>query len=473
MGREKRCEQIRRELSVRATIEEGAEEERMDETTRLHMESCPDCSAFLSKLERLEAQVMVWQTSPPPSLESRISAVLAAERTSGRRESAGGYSRLFASLNRLRENRHMVKRVSWAGAVSIGLLILVAGQQMGHANTLLKRMGQATQRIKSVHLIGWNCELNADVTQEVINGNSQISAGRVLPHRFEAWITEGRWRESQDFDVTVYASGKVWRNGVLVPGEKRPPLLTSFATRAIMGEEPFGTGVEFISETLGDVVLNGQTATKLLLESKKKRGADGVEPIQERRFLWLDPNTALPIRMEQMRYNIDRWELDDVVWFDYDQPVADTMFDTLKIRKEQHGRVNYDLPSAKALYRFTDSQYARYTAILQAQSSDQKRINLLPGLTHEQKNDLLVKSGAQEQSRLRQMMTPDQQKLFDDWWYVQPKILDKLLTPKQRREDAKWHVEQQALMDDWFNSQTEETQKRVGNSLFGNKTNGQ
>lgn len=184
-------------------------------------------------------------------------------------------------------------------------------------------------------------------------------------------------------------------------------------------------------------------------------------------------NTALPIRMEQMRYNIDRWELDDVVWFDYDQPVADTMFDTLKIRKEQHGRVNYDLPSAKALYRFTDLQYARYTAILQAQSSDQKRINLLPGLTHEQKNDLLVKSGAQEQSRLRQMMTPDQQKLFDDWWYVQPKILDKLLTPKQRREDAKWHVEQQALMDDWFNSQTEETQKRVGNSLFGNKTNGQ
>ena len=267
--------------------------------------------------------------------------------------------------------------------------------------------------------------------------------------------------------MTVYASGKVWRNGVLVPDEKRPPLLTSFAVRAITGGSPFGTGVEFTSEVLGDIVLGGQPATKFLLESKKVRGADGVAPIQEQRLFWLDPNTHLPIRMEVMRYNIDRWELDAVVWFDYDRPVSDTMFDPANIRMEPHGRVDYTNTTAQSIYRLTDDQYAKYTTILTGLSSEQERVNASANLTQEQKNNLLVKASAEYQGQIRRIMTPDQQKLFDDWWYVQAKVFEKLLTPQQRKEDARWNAEQKALMEQWFRSLNDQAKESVGSSLFG------
>ncbi|HLK55908.1 MAG TPA: sigma factor [Chthonomonadaceae bacterium] len=53
---------------------------------------------------------------------------------------------------------------------------------------------------------------------------------------------------------------------------------------------------------------------------------------------------------------------------------------------------------------------------------------------------------------------------------VQPKVLEKLSTPQQRKEDAKWRAEQQALMDAWFRSQDERTQQRLGSSLIGSGT---
>ena len=463
MKRERGCDQIRRRLSVRVP-----QAEPMEEATRMHLEICAGCSAFLNRLERLEAQVIAWPNhTPSASLAARISVALVAESASCPAKRAGGISRLQTSLKGLKEHRTMIKRISWAGAALVGVLILTAGHQRGHATSVLKRMGDASQRIKTVHLIGWNCELSPDVAAEVANGNTGISTTRVLPHRFEAWIKNGQWREAQDHDVTVYTAGKTWQNGVPVPDATQPPLLTFFALRAITGENSFGPGVEFTSQILGEDVLNGQTTTKLVLESKKKPGANGVEPVQERRLFWLDPNSYLPIRMEQMRYNLDRWELDAVVWFDYNQPVSNTLFDAAKVRMEPHGRLDYLHTSAQGLYRFTNDQYDQYTTILSENSRDQKQINADTSLTQVQKNDLLKKTAADCNLRLRKMMTPDQQRLFDDWWYVQPKILEKLWTPQQRKEDAKWHAEQMVLMKAWFASQDEQTQNRLHGSIFG------
>ena len=360
----------------------------------------------------------------------------------------------------------MLRQVSLAGTALVGLLLVTVVHHIGSANTPLKRMREAARQVKSVHLIGWNCELSPDVTEDVLRGETQISATRVLPHRFEAWVKNGRWRESLDADVTVYSTGKVWKNGVLVPGENQPPLLTEFAVRAITGEEPFGDGVKFDTQVLGQTVLDGRPALKFVVESRKQPGSAAPAPIQERRLFWLDPVTNLPIRMEQMRYNIDRWELDAVVWFDYDQPVPDVLFDTQKIRTEPHGQVDYTKPSAQALYHFTNDQYARYTAILSAEGADRDRINAMVNVTKEQKDVLQVKSGANCNLQLRAIMTPDQQKLFDDWWYVQPKVMEKLLTPQRRKEDAQWHAEQKALMAQWFDSQDAATQRRLGLPLL-------
>lgn len=460
------CRQIQRLLSVPDTSSPAANVKSQQQVEQ-HLEHCADCTEFAAKTKRLELQVASWAAHIPSStLETRIAAALNAENRLQQDTRSSCFSRLRSSLNRLRENRTMVRRFAWGAASVLAITILAAGQQSGRAVTPLKRMGESAKKIRSVHLIGWNCQLAAATAEEVKNGNTQISVTAVLPHRFEAWISDGRWREAQDFDVSLYQNGRVWKNGALIPGETRPPLMTAFAFSAITGESPFGKGVEFTTEVLENTVLRGGTTTKLVLESKKKPLRHGAEPIQERRLFWLDPQTYLPIRMEEMRYDVDRWALDAVIWFDYDQPAPEALFDPAKVKTERHGSVDYTKPSAQDLYRMTDAQYKKYGEILGESGAEQTRINSDADTTKEQKDELLVQAGKGSQDRLRQIMNPDQQRLFDDWWYVQPKIMEKLATPEQRRTEAKWRVQQQALMDSWFASLDEETQKRLGRPML-------
>ena len=453
------CKQVQQLLSVR-----NADAPIGDDASERHIEGCAACADFLVDLARLESRLAPRSCpDPPESLKWRITASIGTEPTQNEVLRMHWFARLRPSPTWLRENPKMIRRFSFGVAALLALIFLAALQQAGRAVTPFKRMREAALRVKTIHLIGWNCELRPQVAEAVKQGASGVSMTDVMPVRFEAWIKGGQWREAQDYNVTVYDSGRIWMNGVLVPGEKRPPLLTSFAYRAITGEEPFGKGVAYTTEALGDALVDGRSVTKLVIDSNKPPAPAGEPTVQERRLFWLDSVTFLPIRMEELHNSTGRWDLDAVLWFDYDQPVSNALFEAAPVRSERHKPVDYAQHPAMDLYRLTDEQYAKYTAILEGSGADKQRIDADANLTREQKDRRLVQGGKQTQARLRQIMNEDQRRLFDDWWYIQPKILDKLATPAERAEEANWRKQQQSLMDDWFQSLDAETQQRIGN----------
>ena len=349
------------------------------------------------------------------------------------------------------------------GAATILVVAALAiVQQSGQATTPIQRMGDSARKIKSVHLLGWNCEFSPGTLDQVNAGNTQINVTAAFPRRFEAWIEGGKWRETQDFDSTIYAGGKVWINGAIASAETRPPLLTSVAFRAITGDTPFGPGVEFTSQTLGETTMEGRPTIQLVLESKKLVSDIDPRPVQERRIFWLDPQTYLPIRMEELRYNMDRWGLDAVIWFVYNVDVPGYQFDPATARSERHGPINYTESTAQSLFGLSQDQYQKYVAIGSAHASEQERIKSLPNLSKKDRDTALVKCGELFQASTRSMLNRDQQRMYDGWFYVQSKVFYKLLTPQQRAEDARWRKQQQAMINVWFDSLDSAAQKRTG-----------
>jgi hypothetical protein len=420
-----------------------------------HLKTCAGCSLFLKQLRRIESILQSPAAAPATQLPSahlkqRIETRLSEAAIENAR--APWFSRPLRSLSWLKEDRKVMRRFSFSmGAAAILALCIVSMvEQSGRANTALKRMGEAARHVRTVHLIGWNCELKPSVANAVQQGEEHISFTEVMPCRIEAWISGDRWREAEDFDVTVYSRGKVWLNGQLSPGETEPPLLTSFAFKAISGEDPFGAGVPFTSGDVGEKTLEGRRMITLAMESNKPILANGEKPINERRLFWLDPDSYLPVRMEEMRWDTDRWALDAVIWFDYNIPAADTLFDPAAVKQERHGSVSWADHPARDLYRLTAEQAAKYQAITSEPDTTTEQINANAALTASQKSAMLVAHSRQFNDRLRQIMDADQRRLFDDWWYVQPKILDKLATPEQRAEEARWREQQKRELESWY-----------------------
>ena len=447
-----RCKQVQQSLSVRSTSVQEP-----DEATRRHLGTCAQCAGFLSGLQRLESTINTWETATPPGLEARILSSLNAETPSAQRSGTGRYSRLQPSPFGLREKLAMGKRLSWGGAALIAGIALTVNLQMSRANTTLNRMGQAAKGVRSVHLIGWSCELLPEIGESVERGTVH-SVGDGFPHRVEGWITDGHWRESQDYDVTIYSQGKVWKNGEPAPNEKKPPLLSSFAFRAITGENPFGKGVEYDTHTPGDSVQADRPVTELILESKNTSGTDSESATPERRHFWVDSSTYLPIRMETLRFEHDRWALTAILWFDYNRPVPAALFNPATVKAERHTPIDTP-PSSRDIYRLTEAQRAKYLANISLLNEDQARIDALPNLTLEERNRRKVEAGKAFHERVSRILDPDQQKLWDGWNPALAEMALKLLTPQQREEDARWRVEQQKLFDQWICTQDDRTQQ--------------
>src|SRR5579871_2159870 len=212
-----KCKLVQRELSVIAS-----DVMPTNDAIKRHLETCTACADFRRHLQRLESHLANWDHGwPPPALERGIASALAAETSARMAAHTGQSSRPRLSLGRLRENP-MMKRLSWGAALLTAGIILAVSLQTGRANSVLKRMGQAARGVQSVHLLGWNCELQPEVAESVEAGETVHSVTDAFPRRYEAWIKDGRWREAQDNAVTVYENGKVWRNGVPSPQEKRP-----------------------------------------------------------------------------------------------------------------------------------------------------------------------------------------------------------------------------------------------------------
>jgi len=292
----------------------------------------------------------------------------------------------------------------------------------------------------------------------VNGGDDHRSVTDMFPRRFEAWIQDGRWREAQDYDVVLYEAGKVWKNGISASDEKRPPLLSSFAVRAITGDDPFGKGVAYNVRLLGDTATEGRTLLKLLVESTDMPAATPASPRPERRLFWVDPETYLPVRMEEMRYEGDRWATDAILWFRYDDPVSAALFDPTSVRAERHVPMAV-AHTARDYYRMTDAQHARFLEIGAEHQAEQDRIEADPRLSRQQKDRQLVQAGAVFMDRVGRMLNPDQRRLWSDWLPVQAEMLKKLMTPQQRREDVQWRLQQQKLFDDWLSTQDERTKQ--------------
>lgn len=354
----------------------------------------------------------------------------------------------------------MVKRLAW-GCAALLAIAATANLSTSRADAL-KRMGMASKRIQSVHLIGWACELKPEIAHSVDQGNVHGFA-EAMPRRIEAWIKDGRWREDRDREVTVYQAGHVWRNGVLQTLEKSPPLLSAFAFRAITGETPFGVGSEYTLQDQGMTTLEGRTVKKLMVESPGADQPEGVTPAPERRIFWVDPDTYLPVRMEAQRWESYRWGLDAVINYEYNLAVAETTFDKGK-RWAETNKLLAPVPSAQDLYRLTDKQYADYKLLLLKYAEQQNKVKSDPTLTSAQKDAQLVSLGKILNTEIGKILNSDQRKLFNDWIRVQEEMGFKLQTPQQRKESADWRARQRAIFDAWINTQDERTRKLLRGS---------
>ncbi len=447
----RRCEQVQSSLSLRS----ASSVEALDPGVEAHLQSCEACSEFRAGMARLESEISMWRNaSPYPDLEQRIAASLIPLASSSRSRS---------SLLWLRGKLYMNRRFAIGTAALLAIAALATSHRTVQANTALHRMGNATKHVTNLHLIGWNCELKPEIAEQVEAGNAQISIMDTMPHRYEGWVQDGNWRESQDFDSTLFSAGKVWDNGKLDPANSEPPFLLLSAFRAITGEEPFGKQTPFTCHNLGEDRIYGINALKIQVESKKPN-MGAVVQVQERRLFWLDPSTYLPIRMEEWRYEHDRWELDAVLWFDYNTPAPKRLFDPEQIKLERHGSAD-NTKLAADQYRLTASQQDRYARIVSEYVSRQTITQSDKSMTKGARDAALVALGSELKLQLRGIMTVDQQRLFDDWWYVEPKTLEKLATPEQRQEDAQWLKQQRLQMHAWLNTLDAETRRRIGPTL--------
>jgi hypothetical protein len=195
---------------------------------------------------------------------------------------------------------------------------------------------------------------------------------------------------------------------------------------------------------------------KLLVESADAPPTALSTP--ERRLFWVDPETYLPVRMEEARYEGNRWATDAVLWFRYDEPVAAALFDPTNVKAERHVPMAA-AHTARDYYRMTDAQHAQFVQIGTEHQAEQERIEADPALSREQKDQLLVHEGSIYMDRVSRMLDPDQRRLWNDWLPVQAEMLQKLMTPQQRKEDAEWRMQQQKLFDDWLNTQDERTRQ--------------
>lgn len=441
------CEQVQTSLSLRS----ASSVEALDPAIEAHLHSCEACSEFRAGLARLELEISTWRSAPPhPDLEQRIAASLIPLASSSRSRS---------SLLWLRGKLYMNRRFAIGTAALLAIAAMATSHRTVQANTALHRMGDAARHMKDIHLIGWTCELTPEVAEQVENGNTQISIVDTMPHRYEAWIQNGSWRQSQDFNSILYKNGKVWNNGEPDPLSTEPPFLLLSAFRAINGAEPFGKQTPFTCQDLGEDRIYGNISIKIQVESKKP-DSDVPAPTQERRLYWVDPSTYLPLRMEEWRFQHDRWELDAVLWFDYNTPAPQRLFDPEQIKLERHGTAD-NTKLAADQYRLTASQQDRYARIVAEYVKRQTITQTDKSMTKEARDSALVALGSELKLQLRGIMTADQQHLFDDWWYVEPKTLEKLATPEQRQEDARWLKQQRLQMHAWLNTLDKDTRRWI------------
>lgn len=460
-----KCKQMRRLLCIRGNCSRGAADPQFrrlqtsQRTRRLdgaggadeglavdrHLAVCAGCSAFWLELQQMEATLHTRQAPVPPAdLKVRISCRLSD--AVNKEANAPWFPRLFTSLRWLKEDRTLLSRMSWTVSVgamfALGTVSLI--QQSGRANTALKRMGEAARNVRTVHILGWNCELRPEVAKAVKQGEESISVIDVLPRRVEAWISGDKLREAEDYDVTVVSKSSITRNGETAPAGTNPPLLTGYALRAISGGAPFGMGVPYKTEAMGETVWGGKRLVTLSIESQRTAHVNGEAPINEKRLFWLDPDTYLPVRMEEMRRDIDRWALAAVIWFDYNIPVSDALFDPVAVKAERHSPIDWSDHPARDLYRLSPEQSAQYQTILNEPDAGSSP-------TQQDANPQVARS-KELNDRLRHILTEDQRRLFDDWWYIQPKILDKLATPATRAAEAGWRAQQQKELDEFYST---------------------
>lgn len=167
------------------------------------------------------------------------------------------------------------------------------------------------------------------------------------------------------------------------------------------------------------------------------------------------------VRMEEMRYESGRWATDAILWFDYDAPVPGALFDPAAAKAERRAPFG-GMVSAQELYRMTDAQHAKYTTLIGGMNAQLAKVKADASLLPQEKDRKREQISKTFMAQAREIMNPDQQKLWDDWGAAQSEMLNKLLnTPQQRKEDAEWKAQQQRLFDEWANAQDDRTKQML------------